>query len=212
MAGSTAFRVNYTDVEPQTVDWLMAPIAARTQFRQLVVALVLAEKDADLAQGLDRFGLKLAAITKWTRANRRSAMGPADPSAPPLTPAYGLSRTRANLDGRAMPSYAEFFWRDGWGTILDYHRIGARNRWARSGSLPVRDVIGISPAALNRVRQKLTLWWTAWKQTQQRRAQVVIPTGLDRFTFGIGATRTSVERAIQRRAFTGFRQLKPSGK
>ncbi len=115
-------------------------------------------------------------------------MGPADPSAPPLTPAYGLSRTRANLDGRAMPAYAEFFWRDGWGQILDYHRIGAANRWAKAGALPVRDVIGISPAALNRVRRTIAMWWTAWKSVQQK-AAAVKPPSLPRVRIPTPATR-----------------------
>ena len=87
-------------------------------------------------------------------------MGPADPDAPPLTPAYGLSRTRSLFTGRAMPGHAEFFWRfdpvtgKPWGRILRYHADGA-------GRLPVRDVIGLSPASLAWVRDQVGVWWTA---------------------------------------------------
>jgi len=169
---STAFRVPYSAVEPTDLAWTLADDATRAAFRREVVRLVLAEKDSELAAGRDRHGLKLARITKWTREHRRSEMGEADPSAPPLTPAYGLSRTRAYLDGRATQGEAEFFWRSGWGKILHYHRIGARNAWAKRGRLPVRDVIGLSNASINRVRSGVLLWWQA---RQPKAPAAVVP-------------------------------------
>lgn len=161
MAASYAFAIE--GIEPLDID--LYGEAARRQFWRKVVEIGLAVKDAELAAGKDRFGFKLRQISKWTRAHRRSWTGHADPSAPPLTPAYGESRTRALLDGRAFRDKAQFFWRADpvsgghWGRILGYHRVGAKNHWAKSGRLPVRDVIGISPKDLGDVKKKVWAWW-----------------------------------------------------
>ena len=150
MRASTAFRVS--GIEPGDPEWGKADDALRRDFWRVVVRLVKDRREYDQARGLDRFGRKLRPITMYTRTHRRSEMGPADPNAPPLTPADGASRTVAYFDGRAYPDHAEFFWRNGWGRILHFHRIGA-------GRLPVRDVIGISPKSVAYVRAKAHAWW-----------------------------------------------------
>lgn len=162
MAESYAFRIE--GIEPShDPAWRQASESTRRAFWRAVVAYGLEAKDRELAAGLDRRGAKMVPIAKSTRENRRSAMGKADPNAPPLTPAYGLSRTRSLLDGRAHDGRAEFFWRfdsvteQAWGRILGYHRKGSKR-------LPKRDVIGISSAAVARIKAKAWAWWRQTKQ------------------------------------------------
>ncbi len=124
---SYAFRIR--GIEPaHDPAWRSASPDLRRAFWRAVVELGLQAKDRDLAQGLDKDGVPMKGIAASTRKYRRSAMGPADPSAPPLTPAYGLSRTRSLLTGRAMTDHAEFFWRNHggqhWGKVLGYHAKG----------------------------------------------------------------------------------------
>ena len=216
------------NVEPRG-DWVwdLSPEGVRRDYWREAVRLVKVAKDKDLAAGIDAKGKPLAPIKPYTRAHRKSAMGPPDPNAPPLTPAHGLSRTRAWFDGRAYIDHAEFFWRNAWGVILEYHRVGA-------GRLPVRDVIGLAPKSLAWVERNLAAWWAA------RKAQLAAPEQGQRFTFtppsfaavkkpekivpppkipvvgsldfsqstfGIGAGRETVERAAKAGYFTGFRAL-----
>src|SRR4051794_23775684 len=91
--------------------WKAAPEKLRRAFWAEVVKLGKEAKDRELAAGLDRFGSPLARIAASTRAHRRSAMGPADPDAPALTPAYGLSRTRSLFAGKAFADHALFYWK-----------------------------------------------------------------------------------------------------
>ncbi len=159
---STAFRVR--GIEPADPLFAAGGEALRRAFWRAAVGFVLRAKDASLAKGLDRHGFKLRPVTFLTRKNRRSEMGEADPDAPPLTPAYGLSRTRAFLKGRAFAGHAEFFWTGGWGRILHFHRVGAKNRWSKTGRLPRRDVIGLSQADENVVKREAAAWWRDWKR------------------------------------------------
>lgn len=157
-----SFRVSLAQAGPP--GWKSAPAAARADLARALVAFALEEKDADLAAGIGADGKALAALALKTRENRRSAMGPADPNAPALTPAHGLSRTRSLLTGRVEASGqgAVFWWKfdpvtaKDWGEILDHHRKGA-------GRLPVRDVFGLSPQAVARVRRRLREWWRAYQ-------------------------------------------------
>ena len=200
--------------------WHLAGEGVHRQFWRAVVTYVIDAKDISLAKGLDRHGSPLRPISERTRRNRKSAMGKADKFAPPLTPAHGLSRTRAWLTGRAYPDRAMFYWKGGWGKILDMHRRGA-------GHLPVRDVIGLSYKDLVKVEQRANAWWRAWKQGSQVESQarefkfvapaavkvqpapgkvaVVVPpprkiavrgrTDFENATFGIGGPGSGIERA-----------------
>ena len=161
---STAFRVR--GIEPvKDLKWIFADNAARRDFWRKTVAVTLKVKDESLAEGKGVNGHWLRAISLTTKINRYSAMGDADPEAPPLMPAYGRSRTRAYLKGRAMADHAEFFWTHGWGTILHYHRIGAKNAWAKSGRLPKRNVIGLSASDLKSVRNQMAAWWNGYRHS-----------------------------------------------
>lgn len=161
---SNAFRIYLYQVGPiHDPDFMRAPESLKRELLRQVVKIGLEEKDKDLAAGLDRAGNPMRPIKESTRKNRHSATGHADPNAPPLTPAYGLSRTRSLLSGRAMKDHAEFFWRYDehtqapWAKILDYHRTGA-------GHLPVRDVIGASAAMIERVRIRTLALWARFKR------------------------------------------------
>jgi hypothetical protein len=153
--GPTSFIVD--GIEPANdPEWLLAGESVRREFWRAVVVYVIKAKEVELSAGLDRFGKRLAPIKVKTRKYRKSEMGAADPVAPPLMPAYGVSRTRLNLTGRAYPDRAQFFWTDGWGRILAIHAAGSRKR-----HLPKRDVIGLSPAGLADVKRDALQWWSA---------------------------------------------------
>ncbi len=126
-----------------------------------------------------------------------------------------------------------FFWRfdehtaGPWGRILHYHRIGA-------GHLPVRDVFGLSPSCVARIKAKVARWWDTRKTGRALVAEglkaapelrvpagiaatpgpikVVGRTDLGSYTFGIGGSKSAVERSIAAGTFTGFRkasEIKP---
>lgn len=136
----------------------------RRLFWQAVAAYVVELKAAELEAGLDRNGEELVALKPRTIKYRRSAMGPADPNAPPLQPAHGLSRTRSLFTVEVSPSANGLvcFWafdsRTGasWGEILDHHRKG-------SGALPIRDVFGLSPQSMARLKQRASDWWRGYE-------------------------------------------------
>lgn len=226
---SYAFRIE--GIEPRhDPDWQSAPEGLRRAFWRYVVKLGLEAKDRELAAGLDCHGDPLRPIAASTRARRRSAMGPADPNAPPLTPAYGLSRTRSLLRGRAHDGYAEFYWAydphtgRSWGRILGYHRAG-------KGPLPVRDVIGISPASKSWVkarawqawsrikigleyqtdRDALTLRSTAQPKAPPPKIAVVGRVDVDNASGWRPGEKAKVEASIRSGYFTGFRQFHPDG-
>ena len=161
---STKFDIRGIDPKDDPL-WSLAGEKVHREFWKVVVGLVKIQKDKDLAKGLDRHGFKLKRITKYTYEHRHSEMGVGIPSNPPLVPAAnGASRTRAYFDGRAFADHAEFFWRNGWGRILAFHRAGAWNVWA-GRPLPVRDVIGLSPASVHKVEMVANQWWKVRRRT-----------------------------------------------
>jgi hypothetical protein len=125
-----------------------------------VLKLALARKDKELAQGLDKDGKPLRAISPATRKHRRSAMTPSgkgDPAAPPLMPGYQKSRTRSLLAGRALSTHVDLFWKfdawtgESWSVVLSYQ--AARGR----------DVFGISKEGLAAIKVKSWAMWADWK-------------------------------------------------
>jgi hypothetical protein len=141
--------------------WHVASQAQRAAYLRVCRVLVLTEWDKQTAAGLDKDGAPLRPIKASTRKHRRSAMGPADPNAPPLQPAHELSRTRSLVDAKPVGMTIRVFWKFDpisgrrWGTILNYHRAGA-------GHLPVRDVFGLSVEARQRVVKAAYLWWRGY--------------------------------------------------
>lgn len=84
-------------------------------------------------------------------------------------PAREHSRTRYLLQGETTEAGAQFWWgydpasHSDWGQVLDYHRrgIGRKHR-------VVRDVIGISEAALGRVRRRVMDLWAQYRREETR--------------------------------------------
>ena len=119
-----------------------APTPQRRAFWQAASQLVIEAKDLELRQGLDRWGDPLAALSQYTIEHRHSDMGPADPHAPPLQPAHGLSRTRSLFTAKPTSALdgVTCWWQydehtgASWGEILRIHRDGGPK-------LPKRDVI-----------------------------------------------------------------------
>jgi hypothetical protein len=165
------------DIEPRDDPaWAGATDGLRAWFWREAVRLASAAYDRSRERGLDRFDRPLAAITDKTRKYRRSAMGTADPDAPPLTPAWGLSRTRSLVRYRIVAGQGAWFWHihgpqkgPAWGQILAWHAAGAVN----GGK--VRDVLGFSPRNLAEVRDKMRGWWIA-RRGHAAQSVGVIPT------------------------------------
>ncbi len=137
------------------------PESVRRMYWGWVVEEGIRAKEADLARGLDKDGKPLKPISAYTRAHRRSAMTPTgrgSPSAPPLTPAYQLSRTRSLLTGRAEVDGAEFWWRfdpftgGSWARILEYQKAQGR------------DVFGLSKEGVNRAVGRARALYQRWER------------------------------------------------
>jgi hypothetical protein len=182
-APSIGFKV---DVAPPP-ELASQPASVRQEFWREVLRLALAEKDRELAAGLDRHGMPLHPIAASTRRHRRSAMGKADPNAPPLTPAYGKSRTRSLLTGSATADGCRLTWaadpltRSSWGRILAMHQKG-------SGRLPVRDVIGLAPMRTEHVKRQAWAWYhSRYSLPQPVAAKARRPTVVARIAVGAGA-------------------------
>jgi hypothetical protein len=151
------------ELAPTGFEWEFSPPSLRLRYWKQVGELAAKAKDAELAAGLDRQGRPLIPIAQSTRVRRLdpnySPMGIADPDAPPLTPVYDASRTRSLLRWKAYQDGVAFYWAydghtgDSWGVILGYHRQGVHGR--------VRDVIGLSPNAIRRVKRQALAWWEA---------------------------------------------------
>lgn len=146
--------------------WILGGTAARSAFWAEAAAFGLPTRRRSLGRGLDKDGKPLAAIAESTRLARKrrgySPQGRSHASAPPLTPCYGLSRTRCLLRATPLADGVWFDWgydrhtRKNWGVILDYHRRGVHGK--------VRDVIGLPPGDLAAIRQRMDSWWAKARQ------------------------------------------------
>jgi hypothetical protein len=158
-------RFTIKNIEPAAVR--SAPTTQRKAFWNAASAFVAMAKEIELRNGLDRHGDPLAAIAKYTREHRHSEMGAADPFAPPLQPAHGLSRTRSLF--RAQPTArldgVTCFWgydavtAESWGKMLAIHRTGGPR-------LPPRDVIGLSKASVAEVKKRAAAWWKDYVKSE----------------------------------------------
>ncbi len=139
--------------------WWAASPAQRRRFWRFVADRAEQIYAAERERGIDRHGKRLAALAPYTIEHRHSAMGPADPDAPPLIPAHALSRTVSLLVSQATPNGAWFRWRrwhrQSWGQILTWHAQGLVRR------APARDVMGISPQGMSRLASEANAWWQA---------------------------------------------------
>lgn len=161
--GDIGFWLLPNSIEPiEDMAWLLASETVRRQFWAAALPIAAKVWEDSRAAGLDRFGKRLAPLSAYTIKHRRSAMGTADPHAPPLTPAHGASRTRSYLRYRYEPGQGGYFyWRydprthGSWGQILQYHAMGLVRR------APIRDVLGFSGRDIDAIRSQMDRWWAA---------------------------------------------------
>ena len=190
-------------IAPQEVG--RSSVDRRRAFWGAVSVFVIEAKEREIRAGIDIHGNPLAPLAPSTIKNRKSAMGPAHAYAKPLTPAYALSRTRSlftaevndNATGVVCWWLYDAITGASWGEILEYHRTG-------SDRLPIRDVIGLSPDSLAKVKRQAAAWWISG-----RPVPVYRPTGVEP-----GRVRPLPEPGAWRRGLPpetkGLERLKPS--
>lgn len=160
-----SYRLEGSRLAPTGIEWTLAPSSLKRLYWKKFGEFAAKEKDADLAAGLDKRGARMPDIADSTREARLnpaySPMGIADPNAPPLTPCYGLSRTRSLLRHQSDENGVTFYWDfdpntgDSWGVVLSYHAKA-------DGGRPARDVFGLSPNGTNRARAAAIRWWNGY--------------------------------------------------
>jgi GNAT superfamily N-acetyltransferase len=154
------FRVVGLGPEDDT-GWKLLPVDGRKEYHKAAARIVAKHFDRQLEDGIGRNGRPLIPISEYTYRHRISAMGIADPNAPPLTPAYGLSRTRSFVRYEAEEDGVRVYWRHDprvrttWGQILYFHSIGAVN------GRKIRDVLGLAPRIITAIKKELQDWWKA---------------------------------------------------
>jgi hypothetical protein len=144
-------------VEPPDYDRLTQ--AQRARFWSIVGIIAERVKQDELQRGIDRHGRKLKPVRVRRIKFRRSGRVV---DGEPLMPHRSLSRTRRLLNWTVTSIGVLFYWSNGWAKILDYHRRGAclKRNGRIVGKLPVRDVFGISPAGMDRIRREA---WRHWE-------------------------------------------------
>ena len=124
-------------------EWAAAPEFLRRKYLERVRDLAIFRKRDELRRGLGVDGEKLIP-RKHPRAD--GAKGP------PLIPHRVDSRTWKRVRGSIGKGHVTIWWGAGWGKVLGYHREGA-------GPLPVRDVIGFTPAGGRWLRDRARDYW-----------------------------------------------------
>lgn len=135
-----------------------APPWDRSRFWAIVAIIAERVKQDELQRGLDRHGRKLKPVRVRKVKFRRSGRVV---DGEPLMPHRGLSRTRRLLRYLVTSVGVTFYWTNGWARVLDIHRRGAclKRNGRIVGKLPVRDVFGISPAGMARIRDEAVRHW-----------------------------------------------------
>lgn len=161
--------------EPPELDG--APQAERSRFWSIVGVIAERVKQDELAQGIDRFGRKLKPVRVRRVKFRRSGRVV---DGEPLMPHRGLSRTRRLLRYSVMTFGVVFYWAAGWAKILDHHRRGAclRRGGRIVGKLPVRDVFGISPAGIDRIKRESIRHFRAGTRPEKKIAGSMVDQGV----------------------------------
>lgn len=154
--GSLPLTFTVSGIEPPEV--ADAPPWERSRFWSIVGIIAERVKQDELARGIDRHGRKLRPVKVRKVRFRRSGRVV---DGEPLMPHRGLSRTRRLLRYSVLSFGVVFFWANGWARILDFHRRGVclRRKGRIVGKLPVRDVFGISPAGMERIKAEAARHW-----------------------------------------------------
>lgn len=133
--------------------WKSAPEAKRGALLTYLKTHAKAIKDSELRRGIDRHGKRLKKVKPESREGKYL---PSE-NGPPLTPRREGSRIRTQLDASEGKAHITLWWKKGFGRIVAYHARGA-------GRLPVRDVVGLTPAGLERLRGIARTWWAGQDQ------------------------------------------------
>lgn len=162
-------------VEPPDYDRLTQ--AQRVRFWSIVGIIAERVKQDELQRGIDRHGRKLKPVRVRKIRFRRSGRVV---DGEPLMPHRGLSRTRRLLNWTVTSIGVLFYWSNGWAKILDYHRRGAclKRNGRIVGKLPVRDVFGISPAGMDRIRRESLRHWENGTMPERKIAGEMTDQGL----------------------------------
>lgn len=154
-----------------------APPWDRTRFWSIVAVIAERVKQDELQRGLDRHGRKLKRVRVRKVKFRRSGRVV---DGEPLMPHRGLSRTRRLLRYTVTTIGVLFWWGNGWARILDYHRRGAclKRNGKIIGKLPVRDVFGISPKGIERIKAEAAMHWRNGTMPEKKISGEMADTGL----------------------------------
>lgn len=154
-----------------------SPPDARSRYWSIVGRIAERVKQDELSKGLDRHGRKLRPV-KVRRVKFRRSGRVVDGE--PLMPHRGLSRTRRLLRYSVLSFGVVFFWANGWARILDYHRRGAclKRKGRIVGKLPVRDVFGISPAGMERIKAESAVHFRNGTMPEKKIAGNMVDQGL----------------------------------
>jgi hypothetical protein len=145
-------------IEPPDREWRRASQADKVRYWSIAGIIAEKVKQDELQKGLDRHGRRLRPV-RYRKVRFRRSGRVVDGE--PLMPHRGLSRTRRLLQYTITSLGILFYWQSGWAKILDMHRRGAcLTRGGRIvGKLPKRDVFGISPAGIDKVRTQALSYW-----------------------------------------------------
>lgn len=173
--GSLPLTFRLSGFEPDDVK--DASQADRLRYWSIVGVIAERVKQNELQRGLDRFGRKLKPVQVRKIRFKRSGR---TIDGEPLMPHRGLSRTRRLLRYTVNYSGVTFWWGNDWGVILDYHRRGAclKRDGVIVGKLPVRDVFGISPAGISKIKDEAYRHWRNGTKPEKKIAGNMTDSGL----------------------------------
>lgn len=124
--------------------WAARPESAIRRARNRLGELLVRAKRRELQRGIDADGAKFAPV---------KAPRPDGATGPPLSPHYGMSRLRRNVAFAVNKAGVTIFWRGFARKLAGWHTFKQGPR-----ALPVRKVVGLSPAEQRRVRREIADW------------------------------------------------------
>lgn len=172
-----SFTIHGADFTPNDEAWRVATTAQKRAYWKKVGEFAILAKRMDLTDGVDVHGMALKPVKMEWRLGvppafdtSRLKPGRFKPSpqdgatGPPLLPRGDTSRFSRYLQAVVRNDGVTVFWGQGWGLVVDAHRIGARINPGFGNprvtiKLPVRDTVGLSPRRAEWVRQRAADYW-----------------------------------------------------
>lgn len=141
------FRLTGSDFEPGGLEWDLATPSQRRGYWSHVAVLARDAKFTELNRGVDVTGAKMP-----------GRLHPRDDHATGrvLIPHWSDSRFETQLRWAGGDDGAVLWWKAPWARIVIYHAEGIPTK----SGLVVRDVIGLAPESVDRVRDRARRWWT----------------------------------------------------